>query len=1107
MKLTLTLFTILLLGCATHAPAAADALSHATPGSVELDGWLGEKMRLCLEQRVMAQDLALIIESYRQRTEENAGHWRCEYWGKWFTSAAWGFAYKPTAGHRAVLERGVSELLATQSPDGYIGTYKPDKHLGIWDVWGRKYTLLGLIADYDLTGSQRALAAARRVADHLLQEAPPGTINLAENGIDVLQGLSSSSILEPFALLYQRTGERRYREFAENIIANWSKPNRFSPHGPKLIEQALAGTPPGKISSRKAYEMMSCFEGLCEMYRVTGNRRYLDASIAFAQSIRRTELMVHGSGSNQELWNGGTRAQTEILEQPVETCVTATWMKLCDQLLRLTGDPLWADELEVSLFNALLGAMTPDGAWWAYFSPLCGERVPSHYQHQDVQLSCCVANGPRGLLLTPQWAVMGSQRGVVVNLYSPGSATHKLPDGTPVKLVQQTTYPVGNEITLTVSPAQKTTFTLSLRIPAWSRNTTLTVNGEPVTAKAGRYCELRRAWASGDKVVLKLDLRGRAVPAPSGAPQLAVMRGPVLLALDDRLVKPQDVAVRLVTDAEGRVELKPSQTKPANVWMAFDAPFEVRPSHYFKHHQIQLALCDYASAGNGWSSGNLFRSWLPQPLFLRNAFPADTWRLTCPDQKECPTIPTATSAIRKSSAAAVAPVATTPGSPPNIILILTDDQGWADLACQGPRKDVRTPNLDALAASGVRFARGYVSAPVCVPSRAGLVTGRYQTRFNIESNDDGPLPASEKTIADRLKQAGYATGMVGKWHLAASHAGNMAAKQAGGDILWGDNVPVTGENLPGKRGFDEYFCGAMRNYAASFDLDGNTLPGAPVLVRDSRFRVDAQTEAALAFLKRQRTKPFFLYLAYFAPHVPLEAPEKYLARFAHVPDPTRRTGLAMIAAVDDGVGHIRQFLRERGLEKNTLIFFLSDNGAPTKPGMWDGSLNEPFVGEKGLLTDGGHRLPFLMSWPGRLPAGRIYEPAVISLDLMTTALAAAQIETRPEWKLDGVNLLPYLTNQRAGVPHEALFWRFRSQAAVLAGRWKLYFIAPDRWLLFDGENPAGERQDVAAQHPGVVAELQAKLRAWCAEQTPPGLPSKPHTEDNVYLKRHHLLEP
>jgi arylsulfatase A-like enzyme len=453
--------------------------------------------------------------------------------------------------------------------------------------------------------------------------------------------------------------------------------------------------------------------------------------------------------------------------------------------------------------------------------------------------------------------------------------------------------------------------------------------------------------------------------------------------------------------------------------------------------------------------------------------------------------------------------ASAPARPPNVIVIVSDDHGWADLACQGPRRDVRTPHLDALAADGVRFASGYVSAPVCVPSRAGLLTGRYQTRFGIESNDDGPLPAAELTLGDRLRAAGYTTGLVGKWHVAGSRETTAALKRTPGaarDVIWGDNVGVGDANLPGRRGFDTYFCGAMRNYAASFDLQGRPLADAPVLVREPRFRVEVQTDAALAYLRRQdpAARPFFLYLAYFAPHVPLEAPDAWLARFADVADPVRRTGLAMIAAIDDGVGRLRALVRERGWDKDTLIFFVGDNGAPTKPGMWDGSLNEPLVGEKGLLLDGGIRVPFLACWPGTLPAGRVYEHPVISLDVTATALGAAGVAARPDGKLDGVDLLPFLTGRRTGAPHEALFWRFRSQAAVLAEPWKLLFVAPDRWRLFDRRDPAGETRDVAAQHPDVVARLRAKLEAWCAEQSPAGLPRAADASDAEYLGRHGL---
>ncbi|MBI5693254.1 MAG: glycoside hydrolase family 127 protein [Verrucomicrobia bacterium] len=622
--------------------AATDVLTPAAPGTVTVAGRLGDKLERSRHQRVYAQNLERILQPYRDRREENAGHWRCEYWGKWFTSAALAAAYAPTGTPRTKLNDAVRGLLATQTHDGYIGTYKPDKHLGIWDVWGRKYTLLGLIAAYDLTGDAAALAAARRVADHLMHEAPPGKFNLGENGIDVLKGLAPNSILEPMVLLHVRTGDARYLDFARSLVADWEKPNRFLPQGLQLIASAQQGVPPLRIASPKAYEMMSCFEGLCELYRVTGDPTYLDATVRFAHSIRRTELMIHGSGSNHELWCDGTRTQTELLEQPVETCVTVTWMKLCHQLLRLTGDPLWADEMEVSLYNALLGAMTPDGGWWAYFSPLAGQRVPSHFQHADVQMSCCTANGPRGLHLTPAWAVMRRGDGLAVNLYAPGRATPALADGTVVTLEQRTDYPAGDAITIEVSPARRTRFSLALRIPAWSKRTTLAVNGQAVAVRPGTYAILEREWSPGDRISLQLDLRGRAVPAPSGAPQLAVMRGPLVLALDNRLAQAQDVAVRLVADAEGYVALQPVKVKPAEVWLAFEVPFEVRPTHFFKHRTITLPMCDFASAGNGWNSASLFRTWLPQPLFLRQMFPTETWRLMGPELKECPPIPVLT---------------------------------------------------------------------------------------------------------------------------------------------------------------------------------------------------------------------------------------------------------------------------------------------------------------------------------------------------------------------------------------------------------------------------------------------------------------------------------
>ena len=373
----------------------SDVFSSSAPGCVRLGGFLEDRINACIQNQVMMQEIERIVRPFREKKEVGDGDWRTEYWGKWATSAALACRYESTPDHLAVLSKGVRELLATQDPDGYIGTRKPEHHLKGWDVWGRKYVLLGLIADYDLTADKTILDAARCHTNSLISECGPGKANIAALGYPKWKGLPPSSVLEPVVLLYQRTGDKRYLEFAEHIVGQWSKPNHWSPKGIRLVEDATAGKPAAQIGDApKAYEMMSCYEGLCELYRVTGKKQYLDASVKLADSILRDEITVIGTGSDQELWCGGRSKQWESAPHVMETCVTVTWMKFCCQLLRLTGDPKYADAMETSLYNALLGAMVPEGHWWGYGSLLSGERVPSHVQQADVGTCCCPANAP-----------------------------------------------------------------------------------------------------------------------------------------------------------------------------------------------------------------------------------------------------------------------------------------------------------------------------------------------------------------------------------------------------------------------------------------------------------------------------------------------------------------------------------------------------------------------------------------------------------------------------------------------------------------------------------------------------------------------------------------
>ena len=577
-----------------------DVFIPAAPESVRIGGRLGKKLDLCIANRVLVQDVESVVAPYRAKTETGSADWRCEYWGKWFTSLALADAYRSKPDTRALCDEAAKALIVTAASDGYIGTRTPAHRLEGWDVWGCKYALLGLIADYDRTKDRSAIWAACREADVLISELGPGKTDIADVG--EWNGLPSSSVLEPIVLLYKRTREKKYLEFAEFIVSCWSRPSKRLSGGMRLVEDALAGKNPDQMCAPKAYEMMSCFEGLCELYRATGKRDYLEASVKLVDSIFREETTEVGVGTSQEVWFSGAHRQASPVAKPMETCVTVTWMKLCDQLLRLTGDVRYADELEKNLYNGLLGAMMPDGQWWAYFSGLMGVRVPSYVQHSDVGLSCCVVNGPRGLMLTPFWAFMRNSEGPVVNLYAPGSAL--VGD---VKLEVSGDYPVSDQVQIHVNPARVEEFTLTLRIPSWSKRTELRVNGQLQIATPG-YAKIHRAWRSGDRVTIRFDMRAKI--ARLGG-QVAIHRGPVVLSLDNRLTAASD---HQVTFPE-TVDLKPDSiaAKKIGAWMAFDLG--------------PLTFCDYASAGNAFSEQNVFRTWLPQPLNLATVYQTgQTWQ-------------------------------------------------------------------------------------------------------------------------------------------------------------------------------------------------------------------------------------------------------------------------------------------------------------------------------------------------------------------------------------------------------------------------------------------------------------------------------------------------
>ncbi len=587
------IWIVLLLFSSASLFAATDVMTHATPGSVRIEGRLGKKLDLCYTNRLLAQDIEPMVAPYRIKQEIGGGDWRCEYWGKWYTSLALADAYKSTANSQKKINEAAKALIDTAAADGYLGTRAVEHRTKGWDVWGCKYALLGVLAYYDRTHDASALQAACRHADVLISEFGPGKTNIADVG--EWNGLPASSVLEPIVLLYERTHQQKYLDFAQHIVDCWSKPSSRLPNGMRLVEDALSGTKPVNMCAPKAYEMMSCFEGLCELYRVTANRKYLDAAVKLADGIRKEEATIVGVGTRGEVWYGGATDQTNAVEKPMETCVTVTWMKFCDQLLRLTGDVSYADELEKNLYNGLLGSMMPDGKWWAYFGGLMGFRVPSYIQHADVKLSCCVVNGPRALMLTPQWAFMNGKNGPVINLYSPSQA--KFGD---IKVKIMGDYPVSDKADIVVQLSKPKTFTMTLRMPSWSHNTTMTINGRPYKTRTG-YMHITRLWSSGDRIQMHFDMSPQQIHLNG---YTALQRGPVVLALDNRIAPPSSTNVML--GEQLKLKANPKAAKKIGAWMAFDIN--------------GATFCDYASAGNGFSQDNIFRTWLPQPCSMNTVY-------------------------------------------------------------------------------------------------------------------------------------------------------------------------------------------------------------------------------------------------------------------------------------------------------------------------------------------------------------------------------------------------------------------------------------------------------------------------------------------------------
>ncbi len=590
---------------ANFIPKVKDSFEFAPQGAVELDGLSAKSMQTCLDGDILRWDIDDLLRPFQVRLEVK--RWQIEFWGKWITSAELAYHYKPSKELASRLDYAVSGLLKTQASDGTITTYKKESELSNWDHWGRKYVMLGLLADFERTSNPQTLKALQAHADAIIKEIGTGKNQKSITKIDWWGGLAAGSILEPMALLYRHTNEQRYLDFCNYIVSAWEKED-----GPKLLQKALANTDVVDMFAKpkeadgdkfaqdgksKAYELMSCYEGLLEFYRINANPDYKKAVENVAKSIYETEITPIGSGSVSERWARGKDHLQHNTTHWMETCVTATWIKLCTQLLRLTGDPKYADYIETAYYNALIGAQKTDGTWWSHFSVMNGLRQPAP-EHCNMHMNCCVASGPRALFLLPQLAFMSTQKGVVINFYEKAKAAMPIFGSTVELQIGDVDFVSNRSVKITLNKVDvKSEFEIKLRIPAWSKNSAIKINGEDFAKpQSGQYANISRVWKSGDVITFDLDASPRLIKdEKSDFNALAI--GPFVYAQDKSFEPNFDkpLSPKLI---DGK--LKIAQIKLAKTFGAISLELADGSKRIF---------VPYAASGLSWDADTEFRIW------------------------------------------------------------------------------------------------------------------------------------------------------------------------------------------------------------------------------------------------------------------------------------------------------------------------------------------------------------------------------------------------------------------------------------------------------------------------------------------------------------------
>jgi hypothetical protein len=522
--------------------------------------------------------------------------WAGEFVGKYLLSAVQALRMSDDPDLKRTTKAVVEELLASQAKDGYLGPFPRDSRLrGNWDLWGHYHVMMALLAWHEQTGDARALTACRRAADLICTTY----LNSGHRVFDAGSHEMNMAVLHVLVELHRRTGEPRYLAMAREIEKDWQRAGDY-------LRAGLAGVEFFR-TPRPRWESLHDLQGLAALFADTGDERYRRAFLHHWQSIRRWDRRNTGAFSSGEQATGNPFAPT-----PIETCCTIAWMALSIDALRLSGDARAADELELSTFNAVAGAQHPSGRWWTYSTPMDGVREASAHaivfqaRAGAPELNCCAVNGPRGLGMLSEWAVMSGKDTVVVNYYGPMRATLPLAGGTRLVVSEETRYPLENSVNLTVNPSRPVKLRLRLRIPSWSAATRVEVAGHEVRpVRAGSYVDVERTWKAGDVVRLTFDFRLRREGGDQEAhDRVSLYRGPLLLAYDQRFnAFDEDALPSLASELPAKPRIVQATVGGVHPpWLLVEVPAAGGKV---------IRLCDFASAG---SAGTHYRSWLPSAV-------------------------------------------------------------------------------------------------------------------------------------------------------------------------------------------------------------------------------------------------------------------------------------------------------------------------------------------------------------------------------------------------------------------------------------------------------------------------------------------------------------